>query len=161
MLPEMLRNHKGTIVAALIALALGVGWASREYAHAEEKAKFVQAQTLNLADIKMKEIVYEGRPRGEVGIYVEGETAGTRNFVVGQARLKPGEEPHPIHTHPEEEVLIVASGKGEISCDGKKTNIGPGSVMYTGPNAPHGIKNTGNDTLTFYFVKWIGVATRK
>lgn len=161
MLAELLRNHKGTIAATLVALGLGLGWAAREQVHAEEKAKLVKAQTVNLADIKMKEIVFEGRPRGEVGIYVDGETAGTRNFVVGQARLKPGEEPHPIHTHPEEEVLIVTTGKGEISCDGKKTNIGPGSVMYTGPNAPHGIKNTGTDALTFYFVKWIGVETRR
>ena len=89
---------------------------------------------------------------------LDGETAGTRNFVVGQFRLKPGEEPHPIHQHPEEEIMIVTSGKGEISCDGKKTAVAPGSVMYTGPNAPHGIKNTGKDVLTFYFVKWIGVS---
>lgn len=161
MLPEFVQNHKGTIVATLVALGLGLGWATREHAHAEEKAKLLKAQTVNLADIKMREIVFEGRPRGEVGVYVEGETAGTRNFVVGQARLKPGEEPHPIHMHPEEEVLIVTAGKGEISCDGKKTAIGPGSVMYTGPNAPHGIKNTGADVLTFYFVKWIGVETRR
>ena len=68
------------------------------------------------------------------------------------------QEPHPIHQHPEEEVLIVTSGQGEISCDGKKTVVAPGSVMYAGPNAPHGIKNTGKDVLTFYYVKWIGVS---
>jgi len=153
-------NHKGTILATLIALILGLGWATREHGHAQEKAKLLQSQTVNLADIKLKEFVFEGKPRGEIGVYLEGETAGSRNFVVGQFRLKPGEEPHPIHTHPEEEILIVTSGKGEISCDGKKTNVAAGSVMYTGPNAPHGIKNTGNDVLTFYFVKWIGVAGR-
>jgi quercetin dioxygenase-like cupin family protein len=160
MLPELLRNHKGTVLATLLAVALGLGWASREYAHAEEKAKLLQSQTLNLADVKFKEFVFEGKPRGEIGVYFDGETSGTRNFVVGQLRLKPGEEPHPIHMHPEEEILIVTTGKGEISCDGKKTLVGPGSIMYTGPNAPHGIKNTGNDVLTFYWVKWIGVAGR-
>ncbi|MBY0522036.1 MAG: cupin domain-containing protein [Gemmataceae bacterium] len=76
--------------------------------------------------------------------------------VVGQFRLKPGLEPHPIHKHPEEEIMIVTGGTGEISCDGKTAKVGAGSVMYTAPNAPHGIKNTGTDVLTFYFVKWIG-----
>jgi mannose-6-phosphate isomerase-like protein (cupin superfamily) len=161
LLPELLRNHKGTIAASLVALGLGVGWATREHAHAEEKSKLIKAQTVNLADIKMSEILLDGRQRGEAGVYLEGETASTRSFVAGQARLKPGEEPHPIHTHADEEVLIVTSGKGEIFCDGHKTNIGPGSVMYTNPNAPHGIKNTGTDVLTFYWVKWVGVETRK
>jgi len=158
MLTQVTRNHKGTLLASLLALFLGAGWAAREAAHAEEKARLVQSRTINLADIKLKDIVYEGKPRCEVGVYFEGETAGTRNFVVGQVRLKPGEEPHPIHTHPEEEVLIITGGKGEIACDGKTTPVAAGSVMYTGPNAPHGIKNTGTDVLTFYFVKWIGTS---
>jgi quercetin dioxygenase-like cupin family protein len=156
-----MRNHKGTIAVTLVALLLAAGWASRECTHAQEKAKLLASQTLNLSDIKLKEFVFEGKPRGEIGVYFDGETAGTRNFVVGQFRLKPGAEPHPIHTHPEEEILIVTAGKGEISCDGKTTKVGPGSVMYTGPNAPHGIKNTGDDMLTFYFVKWTGVARAK
>lgn len=153
-----MRTHTGTITITLLAVALAVGWASREHGHAQEKAKLLASQTVTQGDIKLKEFVFEGKPRGEIGIYLEGETAGTRNFVVGQFRLKPGEEPHPIHTHADEEVLIVTSGKGEIACDGKTTKIGAGSIMYTGPNAPHGIKNTGDDMLTFYFVKWIGVA---
>ncbi len=151
-----MRIQRGTITLTLLALMLAVGWASREYGHAQEKAKLLASQTINLGDIKIKDSVYEGKLRGELGIYMEGQTPSTKNIVVGQYRLKPGEEPHPIHTHPDEEVLIVTSGKGEISCDGKTTKIGAGSVMYTGPNAPHGIKNTGNDVLTFYFVKWLG-----
>src|SRR6185295_5965845 len=102
-----MRNHKGTIAVGLLAGLLAVGWTSREVSHAQEKAKLVASQTVNLADIKLKEFAFEGKPRGEIGVYLDGETAGTRNFVVGQFRLKPGEEPHPIHTHPEEEVLIV------------------------------------------------------
>jgi len=148
--------NKWAILATVLAAVLALGWTARERAFAEEKAKMLAAQTLTMGDVKFKEFVFEGKPRGEIGVYLDGETAGTRNFMVGQLRLKPGEEPHPIHKHPEEEVLIVTTGKGEISCDGKTTKVGPGSIMYTGPNAPHGIKNTGDDVLTFYWVKWIG-----
>jgi quercetin dioxygenase-like cupin family protein len=161
MLSDLLRNHKGTLLASLFALLLAIGWGTREYSHAQEKAKFIASKTVHLAEVKRQDIVYEGRPRGDVGIFFDGDTPGTTKFVTGIARLKPGEEPHPIHTHPEEEILIVTGGKGEISCDGKVTRVGPGSVMYTGPNAPHGIKNTGDDVMTFYFVKWTGVDRRK
>ena len=150
--------HRWTLLATVVALLLGLGWFQREQTFAQEKAKFLASQTLNLSDVKFKEFVFEGKPRGEIGVYFDGETPGTKNFVVGQLRLKPGEEPHPIHKHAEEEVLIVTTGTGEISCDGKTTKVGPGSIMYTGPNAPHGIKNTGTDVLTFYWVKWTGVS---
>ena len=152
-----LRGHRLTILAVVVAIALGAGWALRERAFAEERVKLLESKTVTQAELKMADHVYEGRPRGEAALYFQGQTAGTRSFVVGQFRLKPGEEPHPIHKHPEEEILIVTTGKGEISCEGKTTKIGPGSVMYTAPDAPHGIKNLGDDTLTFYFVKWIGV----
>jgi quercetin dioxygenase-like cupin family protein len=143
------------VVMTVVALGLAIGWGVREQSFAAEKAKLLESRTVNLADIKLKEYDYEGKPRGEIGVYFDGNTAGTRNFVVGQFRLKPGEEPHPIHKHPEEEVLIVTSGKGEIICDGKTTPIATGSVMYTGPNVPHGIRNSGDDVLTFYWVKFI------
>jgi quercetin dioxygenase-like cupin family protein len=140
------------------ALALAAGWGLRERAFAEEKAKLLESQTVNLADAGLKDYTYEKDVRGRIALYLKGQTAGTRDFVVGQLQLNPGLEPHPIHKHPEEEVLIVASGKGEISCDGKTTKVGAGSVMYTAPNAPHGIKNTGDEVLTFYFVKFTGVS---
>ena len=50
--------------------------------------------------------------------------------------------------------LTAKSGHGEILCDGKTTKIGPGSVMYTTPNAQHGITNTGEEPIVFYYVKW-------
>jgi mannose-6-phosphate isomerase-like protein (cupin superfamily) len=150
----MPRNHKPLILTLTASLLLAAGWAWRERAFAAERARLLASQTRTQADVKMKEYAYEKTVRGAIGIYFEGQTAGTRDFVVGQFRLRPGEEPHPIHKHVEEEVLIVTAGKGEIVCDGKTTKVGPGSVMYTGPNAPHGIKNTGDDVLTFYFVKW-------
>jgi mannose-6-phosphate isomerase-like protein (cupin superfamily) len=70
--------------------------------------------------------------------------------------LEAGKTPHAPHTHPEEEVMIVESGVGEIYCDGKTTKVGPGSVMFTTPNTAHGITNTGTTPLVFYYVKWVG-----
>jgi mannose-6-phosphate isomerase-like protein (cupin superfamily) len=69
--------------------------------------------------------------------------------------LEPGSTPHPPHTHPEEEFMIVASGTGEIVCAGQTTQVGPGAVMYCAGNVEHGITNTGKVPLTFYWSKWL------
>lgn len=149
------RQHAVAALLGMAVVALALGWTSRELAHAQEKAKLLESRTVNRAEIKVQDFAFEGTPRGQVGVYFDGNTAGTRNFVTGVFHLRPGLEPHPIHQHPEEEVMIVTAGQGEIHCAGKTTKVGPGSVMYSGPNAPHGITNTGREDLTFYFVKWI------
>ena len=50
--------------------------------------------------------------------------------------------------------MIIESGHGEIVCDGKTTKVGPGTAMYTTPDAEHGIVNTGQEPIVFYFIKW-------
>lgn len=143
-----------TAVLTTLALGLGLGWASREIAFAREKAAALASQTVTLDRVPMKAYEWQGKRAGEIGVYVEGDTPGSSKFVTGRFTIDPGKTPHTPHTHPEEEVMIVESGHGEIVCDGKTTRVGPGSVMYTTPNAPHGIVNTGGQPLTFYFVKW-------
>jgi mannose-6-phosphate isomerase-like protein (cupin superfamily) len=145
-----------TVVAAALALALAVGWAAREAAFAKAGDQSVPAQTVTLADVKMAEFRDKDKPVGQIGIYVSGDTPASTKFVTGRFVLDPGKTPHAPHTHVEEEVMIVESGHGEIFCDGKTTKVGPGSVMFTTPNAAHGIVNTGETPLVFYFVKWAG-----
>jgi mannose-6-phosphate isomerase-like protein (cupin superfamily) len=147
-------------VSTAVALALAVGWAAREVAFARERAALVKSATVTLDGVKMDEYRYEGQPCGRIGLYVNGDTPASTKFVTGRFVLDPGKTPHPPHTHVEEEVMVVESGRGEIFCDGKTTKVGPGSVMYTTPNAPHGITNTGDTPLVFYFVKWAGKAAQ-
>jgi mannose-6-phosphate isomerase-like protein (cupin superfamily) len=138
----------------VLALVLAVGWTSREIAFALERAAQVPSQTVTLDQVDMKEFRYQDQPAGKIGLYVLGDTPASTQFVTGRFVLDPGKTPHAPHTHAEEEVMIVESGSGEIFCDGKTTKVGPGSVMFTTPNAPHGITNTGASPLVFYFVKW-------
>jgi mannose-6-phosphate isomerase-like protein (cupin superfamily) len=157
MLKWMVEWRSSLVLLALVVV-LGSGWAWREQTFAADKVKLLESKTVVQSELKFMEHAYEGRPRGQVGIYFDGQTQGTRNFVVGQYRLNANDEPHPIHNHAEEEVLIVTQGEGEIACAGKTTKVGPGSVMFTGPDVPHGIKNTSKEPLTFYFIKYIGVS---
>jgi len=88
-------------------------------------------------------------------IHYNGPTDQLSGMCTGMLILDPGASPHPPHQHPEEEILIIADGTGEIECAGKLTKVGPGAIMYCAGNVLHGITNTGKVPLTFYWSKWM------
>ncbi len=91
---------------------------------------------------------------GDLAIYFDGPTDQLKALTAGRLHLKPGMVPHPPHQHPEEEIMLVAEGTGEISVEGKVTKVAPGSMMYCAGNKVHGIVNTGQTPMLFYFYKW-------
>lgn len=93
-------------------------------------------------------------PFGDLRIYFEGATDQIKSMTAGSLRLKAGMSPHPPHTHPEEEFMVITEGTGEITLEGKVTKVGPGAMMYCAANKSHGIVNTGKTPLLFYFYKW-------
>lgn len=93
-------------------------------------------------------------PAGDLLIYHEGPTDQLKLMVAGSLKLKAGLSPHPPHTHPEEEFMVVTEGTGWIEIEGKRTDVAPGSLMYCAANKPHAIKNTGKTPMLFYFYKW-------
>ncbi len=97
-------------------------------------------------------------PGSKVFTHYNGPTDQLDGICAGMAILDPGASPHPPHRHPEEEFLIVSDGTGEIECDGKVTQVGPGAIMYCAGNTLHGITNTGKTPMTFYWSKWIAKA---
>ena len=50
-------------------------------------------------------------PFGELTVFCDGKTGQVKSLVVGTLLLYPGQEPHPPHQHPEEEIMIVTEGK--------------------------------------------------
>ena len=91
---------------------------------------------------------------GEQRVYFEGATDQVKSMTAGSVLLKPGAEPHPPHEHPEEEFLLITEGTGEITMAGKPTKVAPGAMMYVAAGHTHGIRNTGNTPLLFYYYKW-------
>jgi mannose-6-phosphate isomerase-like protein (cupin superfamily) len=139
---------------AALAVFLAAGWSCREIAFGFDPGKQVPSGTINLDQVEMGSFSDNGEVVGKNGVYVSGDTPASTKFMTGRFVLQPGKSPHAPHTHAEEEVMIVESGHGAIICDGKTTKVGPGSVMYTTPNVPHGITNTGDEPIVFYYVKW-------
>ncbi|MGI4758010.1 MAG: cupin domain-containing protein [Janthinobacterium lividum] len=92
-------------------------------------------------------------------VHFNGPTEQLATLCTGMAVVEPGASPHPPHSHPEEETMIIATGTGEITVNGQVTAVGPGAVMYCAADVLHGIVNTGIEPMTFYFSKWLGKTT--
>jgi mannose-6-phosphate isomerase-like protein (cupin superfamily) len=95
------------------------------------------------------------QPGCRVFVHYNGPTDQLSGLCAGMAVLDPGGSPHPPHRHPEEELLIIAEGIGDIECAGKTTQVAAGAIMYCAGDVLHGITNTGKVPLTFYWSKWL------
>lgn len=92
---------------------------------------------------------------GDTRVFFQGPTSQLKSITAGSLLLKPGQEPHPPHQHPEEEIMLIMSGTGEILVGGKNVKVGPGSMMYCEADQLHGVKNTGTEPMLFYYYKWL------
>ncbi len=95
-------------------------------------------------------------PGAKAYVHFNGPTDQLAALAAGSVTLEPGAQPHPPHRHPEEEVMIVGEGTGEFSIDGVFTRVKAGDMVFAEANTLHGVKNTGNTQMTFYFIKLMG-----
>lgn len=91
---------------------------------------------------------------GEMRVFMEGDTYGTRETFAATAVVLPGKAVHPAHRHAEEEFLVISKGNGTWHVDGKELAANEGDVLYVEPWVFHGLVNTGTEPLTFFVVKW-------
>jgi mannose-6-phosphate isomerase-like protein (cupin superfamily) len=105
--------------------------------------------------VTFEEAKTQKHPFGELTVFCDGKTGQLKSLVVGTLLLYPGQEPHPPHQHPEEEIMIVTEGHATILVGGKNSDVGPGVVMYSEANHLHGVKNTSSAPFRFYYMKWI------
>ena len=87
--------------------------------------------TLNAKDVKIQK-----NPFGELRIYFDGPTDQLRSMTAGSLLLNAGATPHPPHSHPEEEFMVITEGSGELFCDGKTVNVTGGmQTIRVSPNS--------------------------
>jgi quercetin dioxygenase-like cupin family protein len=86
--------------------------------------------------------------------FFQNPTATLDELEMHVTHLPPGKSPHPPHTHPEEEMLIIKEGTLEAMQAGKTRRLGPGAVIFQASNQLHGVRNVGDKPAIYYVVRW-------
>ncbi|KAI1614171.1 RmlC-like cupin domain-containing protein [Exophiala viscosa] len=55
------------------------------------------------------------------------------------------------HRHDQAEIYYVVEGQGIVTIDGKESEVRKGTAVFIPSNAEHGIKNTGDDALKWFY----------
>lgn len=91
---------------------------------------------------------------GEVRRVVQKPTATLGELEIHITTLRAGEESHPPHQHPNEEILIVKEGQVEALVNGELKRGGPGSLIFQASNQLHNIRNVGSTPATYHVINW-------
>ena len=101
------------------------------------------------------------KPYGSVRSFFSAPTATLENLELHVTTLNPGQQPHPPHRHPNEEMLIVREGTVEALSNGTWKPAGPGSVIFNASNQLHGVRNRGAVPAVYHVINWKTAATPK
>jgi mannose-6-phosphate isomerase-like protein (cupin superfamily) len=87
----------------------------------------------------------------------QGNTYAGMHVELHETELAPGGLVHGLYSHPGDELFLVREGMLEVEFNGKRSQVGPGSVAYVASNTVYAIRNTSNQSAR-YFVFLFGPA---
>jgi XRE family transcriptional regulator, regulator of sulfur utilization len=140
----------------LPGIALCVGISIGHAAQADSKAQVQESALWDWESLSSK-------PTG-VGQYrhvVRAPTATLDELEMHVTTLNPGQTSHAPHKHPNEELVIIASGKLEATSNGQTKVLGPGSIIFNASNQLHGVRNVGTEPATYHVINWASPGTLK
>ncbi|MCA9735909.1 cupin domain-containing protein [candidate division KSB1 bacterium] len=92
---------------------------------------------------------------GESRPILEGNTTALKYLEMHATTLKPNRAPHGAHRHSdEEELIILKSGRLEVSINDSKHIVDAGSVIVLMPGEEHGLRNIGDGEATYYVYRY-------
>ena len=73
-----------------------------------------------------------------------GDSSYVHNFAMRRFTFDPGVS-YPLHHHKYVEAVHIISGRGYFENEEGRVEVGPGDVVYTASEEPHGIGNLGDE----------------
>jgi XRE family transcriptional regulator, regulator of sulfur utilization len=89
---------------------------------------------------------------GTIRNVFDAPTPTLENFSCHVTTLDPGKAPHPPHSHPEEELVIVKEGTLEVMQNGVTNQVSAGGMVFCASNELHGWRNSSDKPVTYYVI---------
>ena len=133
----------------LVGVALSIGVSVGHVATADSKPAVLESTLFDWNAIAASPTAV-----GQYRQFVRAPTATLDELELHVTTLNPGQTSHAPHQHPNEELVILASGKLEAMSNGKTMQLGPGSVIFNASNQWHSVRNVGDVPATYHVINW-------
>lgn len=131
-------------VAALVTLAAG----------ARISPAAAEGPLMKSALFTWESVPATATPVGAVRRFFQAPTLTLTELESHVTTLNGGQSPHPPHTHPNEELILVKEGAVEAYVNGAWMPATTGSIIFFASNQPHTVRNTGSVPATYFVVNW-------
>jgi len=88
------------------------------------------------------------RPGSRWALVADPEVRGLTAIVED---IAPGDR-IPLHTHPQEEAIVIASGQAHVRVGDEEREVEAGAVLLVPAGMPHGTRNTSSEAVRVYAV---------
>lgn len=112
------------------------------------------APILGSTAVTWDEIQAMGPPESRARQVFRNPTATLDELELHVTTLPAGQDSHPPHKHPDEELIIIKQGTLEAMVNGVTRRVGPGSVIFQAANQLHGIRNVGDTPAVYHVIRW-------
>jgi uncharacterized cupin superfamily protein len=135
--------------------------AATSSAPAEGAAKAARPGTLASGVFTWESLKVEPKPTGFRRGVFDSATVTCTHLECHVTTLNPGASPHPPHSHPDEELVVIKEGTVEATINGVSRRGGPGSIFFYGSSDDHGMRNVGTTPATYHVIRIVTEATPK
>lgn len=130
--------------ALLVTVALGAAGLSRS------DEAVLRSTVVSWAQVQAREATNGGRSRS----IVRAPTATVKELESHITTLAPGEDSHPPHRHPQEEIVILKEGVLEARLEGRVERVEAGGFVFLASQEEHSVRNVGDKPATYYVIQW-------
>ncbi|HWF65996.1 MAG TPA: cupin domain-containing protein [Acidobacteriaceae bacterium] len=136
------RRELCILMPAFMAAATGPGTAAENHDTSDH--------ALPSAIYNLKDLPVQGDKQHEFIPVFKGNTSAGMHVDLHESVLAPGGLVHGLYSHVGDELFLVREGTLEVEFNGKRSEIGPGSVAYVASNTIYAVRNTGKEWARYF-----------
>lgn len=107
-------------------------------------------QALPSAIYDLKNLPVEGDKNHQYIPVFQGKTYAGMPVELHETVLAPGGLIHEMYSHVGDELFLVREGILEVEFNGKRSEVGPGSVAYVASNTRYAVRNTSKEWARYF-----------